>query len=85
MYIEFNLPKDSGQAAAHSLILIRKVLVEWGVKYNIPYTEKTVKYTHRVCFDDTKHYSFFAMTWNIDKRFRALERWSIITDPNNKI
>lgn len=86
MYIEFSLVKGSaGQAAAHSLIIIRKALVDWGLKYNIPYTEKTVKYTHRVCFDDQKHYSFFSMTWNPEKRFYVLDRWKIITDLNNKV
>lgn len=86
MYIEFTLLKGSaGQAAAYSLVLIRKALVEWGQKYNIPYTEKTVKYSHRVCFDDPKHYSFFSMTWNPEKRYHALDKWRIITDLNNKV
>ena len=86
MYIEFDLPKGSaGQAAAHSLMLIRRALVKWGLKYSIPYTEKTVKYTHRVCFEDPNHYSFFSMTWNPEKRFHALGRWRIIADLNNKV
>jgi hypothetical protein len=85
MYIEFSLPNGSaGQAAAHSLMIIRKGLVEWGLKYDIPYSEKTIKYTHRLCFDDPEHYSFFAMTWNPEKRYHALGRWRIVSDLNNK-
>ena len=85
MYIEFSLPNGSaGQATAHSLIIIRKALVEWGLKYNIPYTEKTIKYTHRVCFDDPNQYSFFAMTWNPDRRYYVLGKWRIVSDLNNK-
>lgn len=82
MYIEFALSKGS---AAQSLLIIRKSLVDWGAKYNIPYTEKTIKYTHRVCFKDSQHYSFFAMTWNPEKRYNALCNWRFITDLNNKI
>lgn len=85
MYIEFSLPNGSaGQAAAHSLLSIRKTLVTWGQKYNVPYSEKTIKYTHRVTFDDDAHYSLFAMTWNPDKKFYALDRWRIVSDLNNK-
>ena len=85
MYIEFSLPNGSaGQAAAYSLILIRKGLVTWGQKYNIHYLEKTIKYTHRVTFNDDTHYSLFAMTWNPDKKFYALGRWRIVSDLNNK-
>ena len=86
MYIEFHLPKGSaGQAAAHSLTIIRRALVAWSQKYNIQYTEKTIKYTHRVCFEDDNQYSFFAMTWNPDRKYYALGKWRIISDLNNKI
>jgi len=85
MYIEFSLPNGSaGQAAAHSLIIIRKALVEWSTKYGILYSEKTIKYSHRVCFDDDAHYSLFAMTWNQDRRYYALGKWRIVSDLNNK-
>ena len=85
MYIEFSLPNGAaGQAAAHSLLIIRKALVEWGLKYNIPYAEKTIKNSHRVTFDDDAHYAFFAMTWNSDRKFYALGRWRIVSDLNNK-
>ena len=85
MYIEFSLPNGSaGQAAAHSLIIIRKALVTWAEKYNIYYTEKTIKYSHRVAFDDDAHYSLFAMTWNPDRRYYALGKWRIVSDLNNK-
>ena len=86
MYIEFQLPNGSaGQAAAHSLTIIRRALAAWSQKYNIQYTEKTIKYTHRVCFEDDNQYSFFAMTWNPDRKYYALGKWRIISDLNNKI
>lgn len=82
MYIEFMLPNGSaGQAAAHSLLIIRRELVEWSMKYDIPYTEKTVKYTHRVCFDNPDHYSFFSLTWNLDRKYYALGRYHIVNIP----
>jgi hypothetical protein len=85
MYIEFKLPQESaGQAAAHALLIIRKELVNWATKYSIEYTEKTIKYTHRVTFDDDSSYSLFAMSWNPAKKSYALGRWRIVSDLNNK-
>jgi hypothetical protein len=85
MYIEFSLPNGSaGQAAAHSLLIIRKELVTWSEKYAIKCTEKLIKYTYRVTFELDDQYSFFAMTWNPDKKFHVLSRWRIVSDLNNK-
>ena len=85
MYIEFTLPTGAaGQAAAHSNMVINNALREWSNKYDIPYSTKIVKYTKRVTFNNDEHYSLFAMTWNVDKKFHALSRWRLITDLNNK-
>lgn len=85
MYIEFNLPTGAaGYAAGHSNMIINNALLEWSNKYGIPYTTKIVKYTKRVTFPKDEHYSLFVMTWNIDKKFYALGRWRLVTDPNNK-
>jgi len=82
MYVEFSLPHGSaGQAAAHSLLLIRRALIDWSQKYGISYTEKTVKYTHRVCFENPDHYSFFSLTWNPDSKFHSLSRFQIVDIP----
>lgn len=65
MYIEFQLPNGSaGQAAAHALLRIRKDLVTWNENYGISYTEKTVKLTHRVCFNSPEEYTLFLTSWN---------------------
>lgn len=85
MYIEFSLPNGSaGQAAAHSNRIITMALHEWSTKYDIPFNTKTIKYIKRVTFENDEHYSFFAMTWNPDKKFHALGRWRIVSDLNNK-
>lgn len=78
MYIEFSLPNGSaGQAAAHSLIVIRKQLVEWSIQHNIPYNEKLSKYILKVTFEDPNHYTFFGLTWEprsyAAKRYRLVE------------
>jgi len=85
MYIEFNLPRGAAaQAAGHANRIITKALHEWSDRYNIPYKVKNIKYTKRITFDDDAHYSLFAMTWNTERRFYALGRWRIVSDPNNK-
>lgn len=85
MYIEFSLPNGSaGQAAAHSNRMITMALHEWSTKYDIPFNTKIIKYIKRVTFENDEHYSFFAMTWNPDKKFHALGRWRIVSDLNNK-
>lgn len=79
MYVEFQLPNGSaGQAAAHTLILVRRAVVEWAVKHNVTYTEKTIKYTHRVCFADDSMCNFFALSYVGPGKFR-------IVDPLNNL
>lgn len=64
MYIEFTLPTYTvGQSAAHTLLVIRKQVVEWAVKHSVQYSEKTVKNTHRVVFDDDSMCNFFALSF----------------------
>lgn len=86
MYIEFSLPQGAaGQAAIHANHIINQALHNWSDRYNIPYNVKNIKYFKRITFDDDTHYSLFAMTWNLDKKFYALGRWRIVSDLNNKI
>lgn len=64
MYIEFTISNSGNyQAAGLSLMLIRRQLVEWSVKYNIPYKEKLVKNSLKVTFEDAENYTFFGLTW----------------------
>lgn len=83
MYIEFSL-STSDIAANNANHIINRALHEWSDRYNIPYNVKNIKYTKRVTFDDDAHYSLFAMTWNPDQQYRALSRWRIVSDLNNK-
>ena len=77
MLIEFDLPQGaSGQAALYTLSYLKFDLGSWSIRYQIPVTQKTVKYIHRVCFEKDEHYTLFAMTWE-GRRFR------IVTNRNN--
>jgi hypothetical protein len=85
MLIEFQLPRGSGgMSAAHALGVIKQELRAWSKKYAIDYTEKTVRYTHRVCFEDDKHYSFFALTWRPKGTPASWLSFTVITDRNNR-
>jgi hypothetical protein len=79
MYVEFKLPES---IAGASLLLLRRSILDWSEKYQIPYTEKTIKYTYRVCFDKDESYSFFAMTYPQTRHFL---QYRIVSDLNNKI
>jgi len=62
MYIEFRLPQGAG--AGYALSTIKQEVEKWAERYQIKYTEKTIKFTHRVAFDQDEYYSLFSMTWN---------------------
>ena len=81
MYVEFKLPRENYKAGPY-LLTIRRTIVNWAARYQIPYTEKTVKYTHRLCFESDQHYDFFALTF--PQTHEALH-FRIISDLNNKI
>lgn len=81
MYVEFRIPREH-YLAGPALLTIRRTIVKWADLYQIPYTEKTVKYTHRLCFDQDKHYDFFALTF--PQTHESLH-FRIISDLNNKI
>jgi len=61
MYIEFALPQD--ESYTYYVTTVKLNIIDWSSQHHIPYTQKTVKYTHRLAFDDERNYSFFAMTW----------------------
>ena len=65
MYIEFRLPQGAGgQTAYHALSVIQKEIQEWLDRHSVTATQKTIKYTHRLAFNDDRHYTLFALTWN---------------------
>ena len=80
MYVEFRIPREH-YLAGPALLSIRHSIVEWASQYQVPYTEKTIKYTHRLCFDKDELYDFFALTF---PQGRFLQ-YRIISDLNNKI
>ena len=65
MFIEFRLPQGaSGQTAYYALSVIQKEIQIWLDQHQIPATQKTIKYTHRLGFNKDEHFSLFSMTWN---------------------
>lgn len=77
MFVEFTL---SNEHAGPELLLIRYHLVKWAEQYQISYVEKTVKYTHRVCFDDDSKYTIFQLTW-----MPEWPKFKLIVDRNNRV
>jgi hypothetical protein len=88
MYIEFDLLPDIDVALGHratvNLRVIQEHMLAWSQRYSIPYREKTIKYTHRITFDQDESYSFWAMSWNPEQH-KILAQYRIISDLNNKI
>ena len=72
MFIEFELPPD--ESYGYVLQCVRLDIVDWATRYNIPYTQKTIKHTHRLAFNDDKHYTVFATTWNSKLEYRLIDR-----------
>ena len=65
MYIEFQLPPDLRTVIANA---IKAEVAIWANRYGVPdseYSQKTIKYTHRLGFNKQKHFSLFSMTWNM--------------------
>jgi hypothetical protein len=65
VYIEFQLPPDLRNQVAAA---IRAEVAVWANRYGVPdseYSQKTIKYTHRLGFNKEKHFSLFSMTWNM--------------------
>ena len=70
MFIEFQLLDHPGDP----LQLIKKDIANWADRYGIPYTQKTIKYTHRLAFDQDQYYTVFATTWNSKFEYRLIDR-----------
>lgn len=65
MYIEFRLPQGAGgQTAYYALSVIQTEIAHWLEQHHVAVKQKTIKYTHRLTFDDDRHYTLFAMSWN---------------------
>jgi hypothetical protein len=65
MYVKFELPH--GISTRVMAGAIQAEIAIWANKYQIPesaYSQKTIKYTHRLGFNNEKYFSLFSMTWN---------------------
>lgn len=79
MYIEFTLPLGAtAHVVGNTLIFIRRGVVDWAMKHNITYSEKTIKLTHRIVFDDDSLCNFFILSYTGPGIFR-------IVDPLNNL
>lgn len=63
MMVEFLLPTSQGPRLSG---LLQEIEV-WCQRHCIQCTQKTYKFTHRLCFDDDDLYSFFAVSWVYNK------------------
>ena len=72
MFIEFKLPQD--ESYGFVLNLIQLDIAEWANRYGIPYTQKTIKYTHRLAFDQDRFYTVFATTWKSEFDYQLVDR-----------
>ena len=65
MLIEFPLPSGAGgMVTAMARNALKQQIQIWAQRHEVEYTEKTVRYTHRLCFDDDRYYTLFMMSWD---------------------
>jgi len=64
---------------------IKREVKAWADRYGVRYTYKTIKYYHRVGFDNEKNFSLFSMTWNpVDLELRPWLEYQIINIQNER-
>lgn len=89
MYIEFTLPQQgkNTQYTYYALATIQEEIHNWLEKYPVAHKQKTIKYKHRLTFEDDHNYTLFVLTWN-PKSWNQDHIWinfCVVSDPNNKI
>lgn len=65
MYVEFQLPRGMSTRAMSDAI--KADIAVWADRYQVPdsaYSQKTIKYTHRLGFNHERYFSLFSMTWD---------------------
>lgn len=83
MYILFRLPEDNDRITiGHVNQLLNQELHRWSDQHNVPYTKKFVKNTVRITFDDDRHYTLFAVTWDPQGRHRNWLHYEFIEPMN---
>lgn len=75
MYIEFQLPRiGNDMYARHRLWEIKQEIEAWVKKHQVVgYSQKTIKYTHRLGFNNERYFSLFSMTWTPDIPFQIVK------------
>jgi hypothetical protein len=71
MYVQFDLPESLSYVV---LGAIKESIKAWAQRYQIPdsgYSQKTIKYTHRLGFNRDEYFSLFSMTYT-DFNFRIV-------------
>jgi len=64
MYVEFQLPH--GMSTRVMSNAIKSDIAIWADRYQVPdsaYSQKTIKYTHRLGFNHERYFSLFSLTW----------------------
>jgi len=88
MYIEFTLPqrgKDT-QYTYYALAAIQEEIHDWLEKYPVQHRQKTIKYKHRLTFEDDSNYTLFMLTWNPKSwNQHSWINFRVVSDLNNKI
>ena len=65
MYVEFQLPRNMGTRIMAEAI--KAEIAIWADRYQVPvsaYSQKTIKYTHRLGFNHERYFTLFSMTWD---------------------
>lgn len=65
MYIEFKLPHGISTRVMSEAI--KAAIAVWADKHGVPQSglsQKTIKNTHRLSFNNEKYFTLFSMTWN---------------------
>jgi hypothetical protein len=57
MYIVFDVRFQQ------DLDLVKQQIADWAERYQVPYTQKTIKYQHRLGLNREKDFTLFYMTW----------------------
>jgi hypothetical protein len=64
---------------------IKREVKAWADRYGVQYTHKTIKYNHRVGFNNEQHFSLFSMTWNPeDIEIRPWLKYQIVNIQNER-
>jgi len=64
---------------------IKQQVQAWAERHGIRYTQKTIKYHHRIGFNQPEHFTLFALTWNHDLHEKPYLKPTLVTVQNEKI